>query len=187
MKKLCDLLEHGLRVVLCALVAAMTLTVLWQVGTRMVSKFTPAGLLDLLYKAGLRFLAEPSQWTEELAGFLLGWVALLGAAYVYRKREHLGFDLLYSSFGPAAKRRLDFACYAMEALFALVGMGFGGFRLVLLTFQLGQTTAALHWPMGVIYLVIPLTGLLIFMFALDFTRTKLRGGEMKTAPGGDLA
>ncbi|WP_316931840.1 TRAP transporter small permease [Parabacteroides distasonis] len=39
-------------------------------------------------------LVSPSSVTDELAGYLLIWVGLLGAAYVSGKNEHLAIDLL---------------------------------------------------------------------------------------------
>ena len=184
MKTLANTLERILRALLCVLVVAMTLTVLWQVGTRLISKFAPDTLVQALYGAGLRILVEPSQWTEELAGFLLGWVALLGAAYVFRRKEHLGFDLLWGMCSPGWKRRLDIFAFLVEGLFCGIVLVYGGVRLVALTFQLGQTTAALGWPMGVVYLVIPLSGLLMTVFSVDFFIERLRGGGEHAAGRG---
>ncbi len=42
----------------------------------------------------------------------------------------------------------------------------GGLRLVLLTLELEQVSAALGLPMGLVYLVLPLSGVLIAVYAL---------------------
>jgi len=44
----------------------------------------------------------------------------------------------------------------------------GGIRLVRLTFSLNQISPALGIKMGYVYLVIPLTGILIMLYSLVF-------------------
>jgi TRAP-type C4-dicarboxylate transport system permease small subunit len=148
-----------LRVALVVLTGAMTLTVFWQVLSRMLSR--------LAVRFGLPALVEPSRWTEELAGFQLGWLALLGAVYAYRHRQHLGFELFYRRMTPAGRRATDVFGAVAVLGFALTVLVFGGLRLVTLTLELGQTTAALQWPMGAVYAVIPVSGGLMALFALE--------------------
>jgi TRAP-type C4-dicarboxylate transport system permease small subunit len=159
LKLVCDGLESALRVVLCVLVTVMTVTVVWQVASRLLARVSVA--------YGLPLLIEPSRWTEELASFQLGWLALLGAAYALRKHEHLGFDFLYLKMRPAAQKWTERLVRGLVIAFSLVVLVYGGMRLVLMTSQLHQTTAGLQWPMAVIYGVIPVTGLLMAVFALD--------------------
>jgi TRAP-type C4-dicarboxylate transport system permease small subunit len=47
-------------------------------------------------------------------------------------------------------------------------MVFGGARLMTITLYLGQTAAALQMPLGYIYLVLPLSGLLIAFYSALF-------------------
>ena len=53
-------------------------------------------------------------------------------------------------------------------MFAFFIMIIGGIRLVQLTFTLNQISAALGIKMGYVYLVIPLSGLLIIYYSLRF-------------------
>ena len=158
-KAINDRLEYALRVALVVLLTAMTLTVVWQVLSRLLAKFSVS--------YGFQLLIEPSRWTEEMASFQLGWLALLGAAYALRKHEHLGFDFFYLKMSPATQRRAEILVRVMVILFSLVVLVYGGMRLVLMTIQLRQTTAGLQWPMSVIYSVIPLSGLLMSLFAVE--------------------
>jgi len=163
---LCDRLEAALRQLLVVVVAVMVLTVSWQVLSRLMARVSVS--------FDLPFLVEPSRWTEELAGFQLAWLALLGAVYALRRREHPGFDLVYSRMAPATRRYADLACFGLIMAFALLVLTYGGARLVQLTLELGQTTAALGWPMGVVYSVIPASGLLMTVFALEGFLQSLR-------------
>jgi TRAP-type C4-dicarboxylate transport system permease small subunit len=157
--RLCERIHAWLGHALVALVAIMTLTVGWQVASRLLARLSLA--------AGWPLLVEPSRWTEELAGFQLAWVALLGAAYALRRREHLGFDLFYLRLGPGGRRLADALVAVLVGLFSAVVLCYGGTHLVLMTRELGQRTAALGWPMAFIYTVVPVAGALFVLFAAE--------------------
>ncbi|HSB61177.1 MAG TPA: TRAP transporter small permease subunit, partial [Vicinamibacteria bacterium] len=138
----------------------------WQVASRLLARMS--------LSMGWPVLVEPSRWTEELAGFQLAWLALLGAAYALRRGEHLGLDVLHQRLSPAARRRADVAVSALVALFSLGVLGYGGLRLVLMTTELHQRTPALGWPMAVIYSVVPVTGVILGLFAGETLLKSLR-------------
>lgn len=148
MKQLTAVIEKFLGAFLGLLMAIMVLDVTWQVATRFI-------------------LQEPSSYTEELARFLLVWIGLLGAAYAYRKKAHLGLDILSQKLEGHAKRKLDIFISVVCALFACVIMIYGGAKLMLLTLELGQMSAALQIKIGYLYSVIPLSGVLIVLFSFD--------------------
>jgi TRAP-type C4-dicarboxylate transport system permease small subunit len=172
--RLCDVVHALLGRVLVALVGAMVLTVGWQVSSRLIARLCLA--LDW------PVLVQPSRWTEELAGFQLAWVALLGAAWVLRRGDHPSLDLLYQHLGPRLRRAAGVLGSGLVALFALVVFVWGGARLVQMTRELGQKTAALGWPMSAVYSVVPVAGLLLTLFAAESFLLALRG-----APAGGTA
>jgi len=133
---------------LILLMAVMVLNVLWQVASRYL-------------------LNSPSAFTDELAGFLMIWVGLLGASYATGKGLHLAIDILHESVAPAVQRRLDMVINLLIVVFALSILVIGGFRLVYLTLYLEQTSANLEVPLGYVYLAIPLSGLLMTYYSLD--------------------
>lgn len=148
MKNLMNVVEKVLGGFVGLLMAAMVLDVTWQVVTRFL-------------------LQEPSSYTEELARFLLIWIGLLGAAYAYRKKAHLGLDILSQKLEGEAKRKLDVFISIVCAIFACVIMIYGGSKLVILTLELDQMSAALQIKVGYLYSVIPLSGVLIVLFSID--------------------
>jgi len=125
-------------------------------------------VIDVSWQVITRFLlSTPSSYTEELARFLLVWIGLLGASYAYRTRAHLGLDLLTNQLPPKSKALVELIAVFCSATFAVLVMVYGGSQLVLLTFELKQTSASLGIPIGFVYMVIPLSGLLITLYALD--------------------
>ena len=124
-------------------------------------------VLDVLWQVASRYLLKtPSSFTDELAGFLLIWVGLFGAAYGSGKGLHLSIDLLPSKLSPNRKKYLDLAIHSLVGLFALTVMVMGGIWLVYTRFFLGQISAALELPLGYVYLVLPLSGFFIIYYSV---------------------
>lgn len=133
-------------------------------------------ILDVLWQVFTRFvLRDPSSFTDELARYLLIWVGLLGAAYVAGQRQHLAIDLLPNRLTGRAGHALGVVIEGTVLFFAVAVMVVGGARLVGLTLTLGQTSAALRIPLGYVYTVLPLSGLLIAFYGAVFLGEHLRG------------
>lgn len=145
-RRFTDVLEQTLGWALVVLMAIMVLDVTWQVASRFV-------------------LRTPSSFSEELAGFLLIWIGLLGAAYGFRTRAHLGIDLLVTRLRGRWRRLAEAASHLLVIGFAVTTMVAGGIKLVQLAFQLDQISAAMGIRMGFVYLALPISGLLIAVFA----------------------
>jgi TRAP-type C4-dicarboxylate transport system permease small subunit len=151
-------LESLLARLLTGLMLAMLAIVLWQVASRLFAR----AAIAMQWSWSL----TPAKWSEELASFVLAWIALLGAAYALRRGEHMGYDSLFLSLDRADKARLTQVVQALVALFGAL-MALGGTLLVQQTLELGQRTPALGWPMGWVYAVAPLSGLMMVLFALE--------------------
>ncbi|MBO0590216.1 TRAP transporter small permease [Cellulophaga sp. E16_2] len=124
-------------------------------------------VLDVLWQVFSRYLLNRSfSWTEEFARFSLIWLAILGAAYLSAKREHLSMDFLYQKFSPAKKKKALLFIEVCIFLFALVVMVIGGFNLVYTTLDLEQLSGTLRIPLGYVYSIFPFSGLLIMCFSL---------------------
>lgn len=141
-------IDNILELTLVTLMAVLVIDVLWQVLSRYV-------------------LASPSSFTDELAGFLLIWVGVLGAAYVTGQKQHLAIDLLLQKSKPAAQKRLQLVIDSCVALFAVLVLVIGGSWLVITRFQLNVSSAALHLPLGYLYSVLPISGLLMVYYSIS--------------------
>lgn len=133
----------------------------------LVTVFMAILVLNVLWQVASRFIiGHPSSFTDELAGFLLIWVGLLGAAYATGQKQHLAIDLISKKLTPASKIRLDILINVLIASFAIVVLIVGGSNLVYITFHLNQISSALQIPMGYVYLVIPVSGCFIVFYAI---------------------
>jgi len=145
--KFTDRLNRGLEIFLVILMSVLVLDVLWQVFSRYL-------------------LASPSSFTDELAGFLLIWVGVLGAAYVAGKKEHLAIDILVQNSPPSRRKKLQYLIHSLILIFALGVMVIGGISLVYTRFVLDVKSAALQLPLGFVYIVLPLSGLLMIYYEI---------------------
>lgn len=141
-------IDKGLEVILCVILSLMVIDVVWQVASRYL------------------FLS-PSSFTDELAAFLLIWIGILGGAYVYGKAEHLAIDILVEKSSASSKRKLKIVVESIVLLFSLSVMIVGGIWLVYTRFLLGVKSAALEINWGYVYLVVPISGVLIAYYALN--------------------
>lgn len=142
-------IDKILEISLVSLMALMTINVLWQVLSR--------------------FLGISMSFTDELARYLLIWVGILGAGYVTGKNMHLAIDLLPQRLGDNDPRKgalLNAGIYLLICLFAFFAMVIGGFRLVYVTQTLGQLSPAMDLPISIVYMVVPLSGLVIMYYSL---------------------
>jgi TRAP-type C4-dicarboxylate transport system permease small subunit len=145
-----EYVDYGLAWALIFLMGASVVNVLWQVATRFL-------------------FGDPSAFTDELARYLLIWIGLLGGAYATGKQLHLAIDLLPMRLaGRPAGTVLTIVIKSVVFLFALFVLVLGGGRLVYIVLVLGQTSAALGVPLAYVYLVLPLSGLLIMYYTATF-------------------
>lgn len=140
-------LNKTLEVFLVILMSVLVVDVLWQVTSRYL-------------------LSSPSSFTDELAGYLLIWVGMLGAAYVAGRQEHLAIDIVLQRSKPARQRRLLLIIHISIFIFALAVMVIGGIILMYTRFVLGVKSAALQLPLGYVYIVMPISGLIIMYYKI---------------------
>ena len=149
MIKLKGIVDYIIKWILIILMAVMTMNVLWQVFTRFI-------------------LQNPSSFTEELARYTLIWAGILGAAYIAGQKMHLAIDLLSLKLKGKSKIFLEIFIHACILIFAVLVMIIGGFRLVDITLTLNQISAALQIKLGYVYLVLPISGVIIAFYSIVF-------------------
>jgi len=124
-------------------------------------------VLDVLFQVFSRYILGRSfTWTEEFARFSLIWMTILGAAYLNAKREHLSMDFLYQKFSISNQKKVAILIEVFIFLFAAIVMVIGGFNLVYTTLHLEQLSGTLRIPLGYVYAILPISGLLIMCFSI---------------------
>ncbi len=125
-------------------------------------------VLDVVWGVVTRYIVgEQAKWTEELARFLLIWVSMLGGALAFRRREHLGIDFLVGLMHRDTRNGMRWLKFGLVCLTTVLVFLYGGTRIVFDAFAAEQTTPALGWKMGYVYVAVPLAGVFILLFALE--------------------
>ncbi|MFR9603081.1 MAG: TRAP transporter small permease [Rikenellaceae bacterium] len=141
-------IDKAMEWTLGAILSVMVIDVLWQVLSRYV-------------------FVNPSTFTDELASFLLIWLGVLGGAYVYGKNEHLSISFLVDKLSDNKKRAVKASVEIIVLLFSFCVMVVGGIWLVYTRFLLNVHSAALDLNWGYVYMVLPLSGLVISYYSID--------------------
>ncbi|WP_299320652.1 TRAP transporter small permease [uncultured Maribacter sp.] len=133
---------------LVLIMSVMVINVLWQVFTRYVT-------------------GNPSSFTDELARYLMIWIGVLGAAYVSGRNLHVAIDILPLRQSKKTQKKLKIIVTILIILFVFFAFVIGGSRLVYISYVLGQQSPALQLPLAVVYLIIPISGLLIMYYKIS--------------------
>ncbi|MDP2527153.1 MULTISPECIES: TRAP transporter small permease [Maribacter] len=133
---------------LVLIMSVMVINVLWQVFTRYVT-------------------GNPSSFTDELARYLMIWIGVLGAAYVSGRNLHVAIDILPLRQNEKTQKKLKIIVTILVILFVLFAFVVGGSRLVYISYVLGQQSPALQVPLALVYIIIPISGLLIMYYKIS--------------------
>lgn len=147
-------IEKALAALSVALFAVLVAVVVWQVFARQV-------------------LSAPQTWTEEAARYLFVWVGLFSAALVFSERGHIAVDFLARKARPGGQRVVAIVVQIVIALFALLVLVLGGWLVARGAWN--QALSSLPVTLGQMYLVMPVTGVLIALTAANNVLELARG------------
>jgi TRAP-type transport system small permease protein len=119
----------------------------------------------------LTFLPSIS-WGEEVTRFAGIWSVFLVAGLGIRHGAHLGVDLLTGRWPPGVRRLVRLFGYGLILAFAGLLLVYG---VRIAVENLGQYSPALEWPMGLVYLCIPLGAALMIVEVVGLGWRLLRG------------
>lgn len=145
-------LKKALEVLLAFFMMIMILAVVWQVFTRFV-------------------LQDPASYTDELSRYLLMWIGILGGAYTYSVKRHLALEMLSSKLSDKGRKVLGIVINLIICAFAAVALVYGGGEMVSTTLKHGQISPGITFfgeslKMGYVYLVVPISGVLILYYGI---------------------
>jgi TRAP-type C4-dicarboxylate transport system permease small subunit len=141
-----NFLERWLRLVSYALGSLALIILTVQVFTRYVFSYVPV-------------------WGNELSRYLMVWMTLLLIPVLIRSDDHLSVDFVIQKFNRRTQIWLRSLQLVGIALFGLV-FAFWGFKWSVQT-GLIATSSGLDIQMIWIYIVIPISGILITIFSID--------------------
>jgi TRAP-type C4-dicarboxylate transport system permease small subunit len=122
-------------------------------------------------------LNAPPSWTEEVALLAFSWAVLLAIAYGVREGIHVRMDMLLDLL-PRALRHLGERLTHAAVVFVGLFLGYAGWRYTLES--MGSTSAAIGYPMPLLYASTVACGALVALFGLE--RLLLDGEPARADP-----
>lgn len=110
------------------------------------------------------FFNKPSTVSEELLTYSFTWMALLASALVFGKRDHMRMGFLADKLTGTPRKILEIVIELLVMLLAGSVLVYGGATIMRLTMT--QVTASLGIPMGIVYTVVPLSGVIIVFYSI---------------------
>jgi len=145
MRQLRKYLNYALNILAGGSFLAMVLLTCWQVFTRYVLK-------------------NPSSWSEEMVSYLFAWMSLFGASIVVGERGHMNIPIVVERMGEKGRKFFAIFAETVACIFAGVILVYGGIQITSLA--MGQMTSSLGVPIGIFYVVLPLSGLLNIIYTI---------------------
>ena len=127
------------------LIVVISLLAFWQVFSRYV-------------------LNSPSTDTEESLRYLMIWMGFLGSAYCFGKNKHLSLTLIENKVNKKTRSIMKIIQNIIVNIAISLTLVYGGGNLVISSID--QKSSVLQWSMSLIYLIIPLSGILIIIINL---------------------
>ena len=117
------------------------------------------------YQIITRFVFNsPSTVSEELLTYTFAWMAIFSSAYVFGKRDHMRMTFVADKLPKEQRKILEIVIELLIIAFVVIVLIYGGFTIMGLTMT--QKTASLGVMMGVIYAVVPISGILIAIYGV---------------------
>ena len=145
MKKLKQMIDKAVEWFSIALVIVMVLLVLWQVIARYL-------------------LNSPSSFSEALTRYLFVWLVLITSTYAFGSREHMYISALNDRLRGKIRTVVNILIEVLTILFAACVMVFGG--SIITRMQIVSLDSSPHIPMGVVYAVIPVCGVITVFYCI---------------------
>ena len=126
------------------------------------------------------FLSIGLGWTEEFARYLQIWLTFVGATVAVKRWAHFQLTLV-NQWIPAVAHRFTraFAIVVVMALAAI--MIKNGIDITRVTWN--QTSPVMGWRIGYLYLIAPVCGAMMLVFAARHLITAFRSGALPPARG----
>lgn len=145
MNKFLDYIEKSLKIIVSFLIFMMTIIIFLQVISRYVFN-------------------RSLTWSEEAGRYLFIWISFLASALAVRSNKHISLDLLVNKISEDKKNGLD---VLKDITISIIGaiICYGGIQLM--SIGAHQKSSSLGIPMSIVYLVIPISGILMILFSIN--------------------
>jgi len=120
-------------------------------------------------------LHSPLGWVEEVARYALVWVTYVGTFLALRRARHLSIDVFVKRASPMGQKVLAILSRVVILPFAIVMIVLG---VHYATRFMGRVTPYLRLPIGIIYFVLPVIGVLLVIELVTQLHRLIKGSNL---------
>lgn len=114
----------------------------------------------------MRFFGFGLTWSEELIRYLIIWMTFIGLSVAVREGSHMTIEMLPDYLKGKKKYLLTLSIYTIGIVFSIMLTWFG-IQFVNFSYGTGQLSSALNISFYMVYIVLPISGLLILIRYID--------------------
>jgi TRAP-type C4-dicarboxylate transport system permease small subunit len=140
---------------------------------KMVGLLTGVMVLLLMAQVATRYVLRGSMyWAGEMAVWVFIWITYLGAALLYRRKGHIVVKLIDFVLSKRAKKIVEILTDIIVAVFIVIIFYYS---IPVVQAYSNQYATAIHISRGLMFLSLPVSLVLIFIFMIDSILQKIRG------------
>ncbi|WP_342536991.1 TRAP transporter small permease [Sporosarcina sp. FSL K6-3508] len=137
------------------------------------------GITLIFYGVVMRYgFNSPKAWVEEVVRYVIIWGVFLGFSIALRHNQHIQVDLLYDKMPGKMKKFVDLFATIISILFCLA-YTYYGYLLVEARYHSGMVSLDVGIPMWIVYLILPISGVLFSLRFIERLVQLVRGKDVK--------
>jgi C4-dicarboxylate transporter DctQ subunit len=133
------------------------------------------------------FFGRPQSLLDEFSVYFVIWGTLCGISVALRNNHHIKVDMLFNLLPLPARRRVSVGAHLIGLAFAIF-YTYYGYQLVANYLHSGQASSDSRFPLWIVNLVLPVSGIMFILRYLDklYFHFKNRGRDWESAQGKGL-
>jgi C4-dicarboxylate transporter DctQ subunit len=132
------------------------------------------GVFLIFYGVVCRYVFNnPKAWVDEISTYCIVWGTLTGLGVALREGHHIQVDILFDRVPPFFQKVFNVFSNALGVLFCIFFIFFGG-KLLSLYWVTQQKSTDVGIYLWIVYLVIPLSGLMLGFRFIDNLLSSLK-------------
>ncbi len=125
--------------------------------------FFSVGIALIFYGVVMRYIFnDPQAWVEEIARYSIIWGTFLGFGLALKHNQHIQVDILFDKLNQQMQFILNIVATVLSIVFCLI-YTYYGYVLVENRYTSGMVSLDVGIPMWVVYLILPLSGILFLL------------------------
>lgn len=132
----------------------------------LIGIFLAAAVIVIMISVVGRRIGHAPAWSEEAVRYLVIWITFIGSGVCFRRGAHYGVDVIRRVKNEKFQKVISALVLVVSAIFAGFLLYYGA-KYTAFTMASGQKTAALGWPIWLVYVSVPIGGALVIIHLIE--------------------